>query len=201
MARALRIERPGGRYHVTARGNERKAIFRDDTDRFHFLERLSELRERFGVRVHAYVLMDNHYHLLLETPEANLSRKVQWLNVSYCVWFNRRHRRSSHLLQGRFGAFIVEDEAGWQEVARYVHLNPVRVGRLKMGKAARAAARVGLDRGPAPELVAERLRTLREYRWSSYPGYAGHRPALAWVWEEPLAGLCGGKNLGERRAR
>jgi putative transposase len=71
MARALRIERPGGRYHVTARGNERKEIFRDDTDRFHFLESLGELAERFGVRVHAYVLMDNHYHLLLETPEAD----------------------------------------------------------------------------------------------------------------------------------
>lgn len=200
MARPLRIERPGGRYHVTARGNERKEIFRDDADRFHFLELLSELGERLGVGVHAYVLMDNHYHLLLETPEANLSRTVQWLNVSYCVWFNRRHRRTGHLLQGRFGAFIVEDNPGWQEVARYVHLNPVRVGHLTLDKAARAAARVGLDRGPTPELVAERLRTLREYRWSSYPGYAGYRPALAWVWQEPLAGLCGGKSLAEQRA-
>ena len=112
MARALRIERPGGRYHVTARGNERKAIFRDDTDHFHFLELLSELGERFGVRVHAYVLMDNHYHLLLETPEANLSRAMHWVNASYCVWFNRRRGRNGHLLQGRFSAFIVEDDAG-----------------------------------------------------------------------------------------
>ena len=200
MARALRIERPGGRYHVTARGNERKDIFRDDTDRFHFLELLSELGGRFGVRIHAYVLLDNHYHLLLETPEANLSRTVQWFNVSYCVWFNRRHRRAGHLLQGRFGAFIVEDDAGWQEVARYVHLNPVRVGRLKLDKAARAAARAGLDRGPSAELIAQRLRTLREHRWSSYPGYAGYRPALAWVWQEPLARLCGGRSLEERRA-
>ena len=76
MARALRIERPGGRYHVTARGNDRKDIFRNDTDHFHFLELLSQLGERFGVRVHAYVLMDNHYHLLLETPEANLSGQL-----------------------------------------------------------------------------------------------------------------------------
>jgi putative transposase len=72
MARPLRIQRPGGRYHVVARGNERKAIFRDDTDRFHFLELLGELGQHFGVRVHAYVLMDNHYHLLPQTPEGNL---------------------------------------------------------------------------------------------------------------------------------
>src|SRR5215831_16370116 len=118
MARALRIERVGGRYHVTARGNERKDVFRDDADHFHFLELLSQLGERFAARVHAYVLMDNHYHLLLETPEANLSRTMHWLNAGYCLWFNRRHRRKGHLLQGRFGAFVVEDDAGWQEVAR-----------------------------------------------------------------------------------
>src|SRR5262245_7521982 len=102
MARPLRIERPGGRYHVTARGNERRAIYRDDRDRLRFLELLGEARERYGVRVHAYVLMDNHFHLLVETPEANLSRAMQWLNVSYSVWFNRRRDRSGHLFQGRF---------------------------------------------------------------------------------------------------
>ena len=108
MARALRINLAGGRYHVTARGNERKAIFRDDTDRFHFLELVGEQGERFGTRVHAYVLMDNHFHVLLETPEANLSGAMQWLSVSYSVWFNRRHDRAGHLLQGRFQAVIVE---------------------------------------------------------------------------------------------
>ena len=124
MARPLRINRVNGRYHVTARGNERKAIYRDDRDRSHFLELLSEMVERYGVQLHAYVLMDNHYHLLLQTPEANLSRAVQWLNVSYGVWFNRRHHRAGHLFQGRFKALVVEDDSGWQEVARYVHLNP-----------------------------------------------------------------------------
>ena len=198
MARALRIERPGGRYHVTARGNERKEIFRDDTDRFHFLESLGELAERFGVRVHAYVLMDNHYHLLLETPEANLSRAMHWLNVGYCVWFNRRRRRHGHLLQGRFGAFLVEDDAGWQELARYVHLNPVRVARLGLDKSGRAASKAGLAEAPAPELLAERLRTLREFGWSSYRGYAGYTQPLAWVWQEPLAFLCGGRSRQER---
>ena len=101
MARALRIERYSGRYHVTARGNERKDIFRDDTDRFHFLELLADAVGRFGVRIHAYVLMDKQYHLLVETPEANLSRTMHWLNASYCTWFNCRHRRHGHLLQGR----------------------------------------------------------------------------------------------------
>ena len=104
MARPLRIEVPGGRYHVTARGNERQRIFRDDADHFHFLELLSQCGERFGAKVHAYVLMDNHYHLLVETPEANLSRAMHWLNAGYCVWFNARHRRHGPLLQGRFGA-------------------------------------------------------------------------------------------------
>lgn len=200
MARALRMERADGRYHVTARGNERKDIFRDDSDRFHFLELLSELRERFGVRVHAYVLMDNHYHLLLETPEANLSRAMQWVNASYCMWFNRRRGRSGHLLQGRFGACIVEDDAGWQEVARYVHLNPVRVAGLGLDKSARGASRAGLVRRPSAEVLAERLRILREFRWSSYPGYAGYRAPLAWLCQEPLAFLCGGRSPQERRA-
>ncbi len=200
MARPLRIERPGGRYHVTARGNERRDIFRDDSDRFRFLELLAELGGRFGARVHAYVLMDNHFHLLLETLEANLSRTMQWLGVGYSVWFNRRHDRVGHLFQGRFKAYIVEDDAGWQEVARYVHLNPVRVGALELNKRQRAASRAGLIAAPRPELLAERLRVLREYRWSSYRGYAGYSAALAWVCPEPLARLCGGKTEAERQA-
>lgn len=200
MARALRIQRPEGRYHVTARGNERREIFRDQRDRLHFLELLSQLGEQFGVRVHAYVLMDNHYHLLLETPEANLSRTMHWLNAGYCTWFNVRHQRHGHLLQGRFGALVVEDDAGWQEVARYIHLNPVRIADLQLAKSDRAASRAGLARGPAPELVAERLRVLREFRWSSYPGYAGYRPSLPWVCREPLARLCGGNTPDEQTA-
>src|SRR5574342_242071 len=125
---------------------------------------------------------------------------MHWLNAGYCLWFNRRHRRNGHLLQGRFSALIVEDDAGWQEVARYVHLNPVRVARLELDKSARAASHAGLVRGPEPELLAERLRTLREYRWSSYRGYAGYTAPLAWVWPEPLGHLCGGHSLEEQRA-
>jgi len=200
MARPLRIERPGGRYHVTARGNDRKAIFREDTDRFHFLKLLSDLGERFGVRVHAYVLMDNHFHLLLETPEANLSRAMQWLGVSYSMWFNLRHDRTGHLFEGRFKAVIVEDDAGWQEVARYAHLNPVRVARLGLDKAQRAASRAGAVAGPKAEVVAQRLRLLRDYPWSSYRGYAGYCAPLPWVCREPLDRLCGGRTAQERRA-
>lgn len=200
MARPLRIERPGGRYHVTARGNERKPIYRDEADRFCFLEVLSGLGERFGCRIHAYVLMDNHYHLLLETPEANLSRAMQWVNVSYSVWFNRRHGRVGHLFQGRFKALVVEEDAGWQEVARYVHLNPVRVAGLRLDKRQQAASRAGGIAKPAPELVAKRLQVLREYRWSSYRGYAGYGRPLEWLWPEPLGRLCGGADESARRA-
>ena len=101
MARPLRIEKTGGWYHLTARGNERKPIFRDDADRRHFLALLAEMTARFRVRLHGYVLMENHSHLLLETPEWKLSRAMQWLNVSYRAWFNRRHGRAGHLFQGR----------------------------------------------------------------------------------------------------
>src|SRR5438067_761716 len=99
MARPLRIEFSGAWYHVSARGNERRAIFRSEADRRRFLELLGEDCARFDLRLHGYVLMPNHYHLIMETPHANLSRAMQWLNVSYTVWFNRRHTRSGHLFQ------------------------------------------------------------------------------------------------------
>ena len=199
MARALRIERLGGRYHVTVRGNERKAIFRDDTDRFHIFELLAELGERFGTRVHAYVLMDNHFHLMVETPEANLSRTMHWLGVSYSVWFNRRHRRAGHLFQGRFKAFIVENDAGWQEVARYVHLNPIRIASLNLDKRQRSVAYAGTVPKPDSQIIDRRLKVLREFRWSSYRGYAGYCAPLGWVYRHSLAILCGGNTEAEQR--
>src|SRR5580704_2469249 len=121
MARPLRVDVVGGWYHVTARGNERRAIFRDDTDRRRFLDLMAEWVERFGLRLHAFVLMDNHYHLLVETPRANLSIAMQWLGVSYTVWFNQRHRRAGHLFQGRFKAILLEESAA-VEISRYLHL-------------------------------------------------------------------------------
>src|SRR5260221_568879 len=102
VARQLRLNRAGLWYHVTARGNERKPIYRDDADRLHFVELFAGWRELFRLHLHAYVLMPNHYHLFLETTEANLSRAMQWLNTSYTVWFKSRHQRAGHVLQGRF---------------------------------------------------------------------------------------------------
>jgi hypothetical protein len=144
--------------------------------------------------------MPNHYHLLLETPEANLSRTGQWLNVSYSVWFNRPHERSGHLFQGRFAAVILEDDAAFQEVGRYVHLNPVRVAALDLGKGQRAADRCGLTKAPSAEVVAQRLRVLREWIWSSYPSYGGYVAAPQWLSREVLGRLCGGRNTKEQQA-
>jgi REP-associated tyrosine transposase len=129
MARPLRIDRAVGWYHVTARGHERRAIFLDDADRRHFCQLLEEMVLRFRVRLHAYVLMDNHYHLLIEVTEPNLSRAAQWLNLSYSVWFNHKRGRSGHLFQGRFKSVIVDPLAWGLALSRYVHLNPVRVPR------------------------------------------------------------------------
>ncbi len=200
MARPLRIEIAGGRYHFTARGNERGEIFKDDRDRGHFLELLSRWPERFGVKLHAYVLMPNHYHLLLETPEPNLSRAGQWLNVSYSVWFNRRHERSGHLLQGRFKAVLIEGDGQFQEVGRYVHLNPVRVSSLGLSKAERRASRIGLAPAPSAEVVTRRLRVLRGWKWSSYRAYAGYEAVPTWLTSELLGKLSGGRTEKQRRA-
>jgi putative transposase len=199
MARPLRIQRAGGRYQVTARGNERRAIFRDDRDRRHFLELLGELPERFGTRLHGWVLMDNHFHLLVETPEANLSQAGQWLNVSYSVWFNRRHQRSGHLFQGRFGSVLVGDDGDWLEVARYVHLNPVRVARLGLSKSDQQQQKTAAAREPGARLVGDRLRVLRSYRWSSYRAYVGLAVPPDWLTREALLGASGGRTAWEQR--
>ena len=111
MARPLRLEFPGAVYHVTSRGNARQAIVVDDADRTSFLTLLAHVIDRFGWRCHAYCLMDNHYHLLLETPKANLSQGMRQLNGRYTQAFNRRHQRVGHLFQGRFTAILVEKVA------------------------------------------------------------------------------------------
>jgi len=199
MARALRIEVAGGRYHLTARGNESRSIYRDDPDRNHFLELLKQLPELFGCVVHAYVLMENHYHLLIETPEPNLSRVGQWLNLSYGIWFNRRHQRVGHLFQGRFKSHLIEDDAGFREVARYIHLNPVRVGRFGLSKSEQARQRTAAAVQTSEKLVEERLRVLREYSWSSYPAYATNDPVPSWLTTELLGGLYEGPSTRKRR--
>ncbi len=126
MARTLRLEYPGAVYHVTSRGNARRKIYSDDEDRAMFLATLAWVVERFGWVCHAYCLMGNHYHLLIETPEANLSRGMRQLNGVYTQGFNRRHRKVGHLFQGRYKAILVERDSYLLELARYIVLNPVR---------------------------------------------------------------------------
>ena len=169
MARPIRIEFAGAVYHVMARGNERRPIFFDDHDRHRFLETLAETVEQFGVRVHAYCLMPNHYHLIVETPRANLSRAMGWLQVAYTVRFNRRHRRSGHLFQGRYKAQVVEADPYAQGLVLYIHLNPVR------------------PRNKTAALPAERAAEFNRYRWSSHRVYAGLERRPDWLGEQWLA--------------
>lgn len=130
MARPLRIELAGGVYHVTSRGDRREAIFRSDEDRVEWLAVLGQVCARFNWRCHAWCQMTNHFHLVLETPDANLSQGMRQLNGVYTQQFNRRHALVGHLFQGRFKAILVEREAYLLELARYVVLNPVRAGMV-----------------------------------------------------------------------
>jgi len=154
MARPLRIEYPGCYYHVTSRGNEQKDIFKSRRDREQFLSYLQTAVERYGARIHAYCLMTNHYHLLLETPKGNLSQIMRHINGAYTTYFNVKRKRIGHLFQGRYKAIIVEADEYALELSRYIHLNPVRVG-----------------------LVAKP----QEYEWSSYRGYSGLTVPPDWL--------------------
>ena len=131
MSRPLRIEFAGALYHVTSRGNGRKPIFRNDQDRLSFLEVLHKVNQRYHWLCHAYCLMSDHYHLIIETPEGNLSRGMRQLNGVYTMYFNRRHRTVGHVYQGRYKAILVEKESYLLEVCRYVVLNPVRAGLVE----------------------------------------------------------------------
>jgi len=166
MARPLRLEYPGAVYHVTSRGNARQDIVMDDRDRTLFLERLAHVIDRFGWRCHAFCLMDNHYHLLIETPQPNLSRGMRQLNGTYTQAVNRRHQRVGHLFQGRFTAILVEKEAHLLELCRYVVLNPVR---------------------------AKLVNHPRLWAGSSYRETAGERTAPAWLSTDWILGHFGAR--------
>jgi len=148
MARQLRVEFPGALYHITSRGNLRERIFLDDSDRERFLEILRRTKERYGYLLHAYVLMDNHYHLMLETPLSNVAQIMQNINTSYTVYVNRKYKRSGHLFQGRYKSIIVDKDSYLLELSRYIHLNPVR---------------------------AKIVDSPEKYRWSSFLDYCGSR--------------------------
>jgi len=126
MARPLRLEYPGAFYHILNRGNNFEHLFRSERDKEKFLALLEKAKDRFSLMIHTYCLMDNHYHLLIETKEPNLSQAIQWLNVSYVTYFNRKYRRSGHLFQGRFKAILIEADEYLRPLSRYIHLNPVR---------------------------------------------------------------------------
>src|SRR5512136_907713 len=126
MARPWRIEYEGALYHVLSRGNERRNIFVQDPDRSRFLSAMAEMARRFQIEIFAYVLMANHYHLLLRTLRANLSPAMQWLGVTYTRRFNLEHARSGHLFQGRFHSMLVQDDAYLMELSCYIHRNPLR---------------------------------------------------------------------------
>jgi putative transposase len=154
MARALRVEYPGAFYHVINRGNAGEAIFTTERDRVRFLDYIAKAVDRFRIKVHTYCLMTNHYHFLIETPEANLSRAIQWINVSYAAYFNRKRHRRGHLFQGRFKSILVDADEYLKHLSRYIHLNPLR---------------------------AKVVEQLVSYPWSSYPAFVGKTKAPDWL--------------------
>ena len=175
MARPTRVDLAGAWYHVLNRGAERRQIFRSRRCYEKFLEVLSNLPMRFGVRIHGYVLMGNHYHLQMQTREPNLSRAVHWMNVSYSVWFNRKYGRVGPLFQGRFKAVMHEAPEALR-ISRYIHLNPVRVARLGGHEGSMGP---GLE--ITPELARQRVQALEQYPWSSYVFLAGIKPTPEWL--------------------
>jgi REP element-mobilizing transposase RayT len=173
MARPLRIEYPGAFYHVTSRGNEQKDIFKSKKDREKFLAYLESAVTRYGAVIHAYCLMSNHYHLLLETPKGNLSQIMRHINGAYTTYFNVKRKRAGHLFQGRYKAILVEADEYAGELSRYIHLNPVRAGMTSR-----------------PE----------DYQWSSYRSYIGLNKAPDWLKADFILGYFGGNN-SEARSR
>lgn len=161
MARPLRLEFPGALYHVTSRGNRRESIYQDDKDRQEFLALLGKVCERNNWCIHAYCLMTNHYHLVIETPEANLSKGMRQLNGVYTQRHNHRHNRVGHVFQGRYNAILVQKQSYLMELARYVVLNPVR---------------------------ANLVMNAFQWFWSSYRSTAGKTSSPEWLKSDWLLG-------------
>jgi putative transposase len=164
MARPLRIEYPGAFYHITTRGNERKTIFHDEKDREQFLLYLETAKQRYSAVFHVYCLMNNHYHLLLETPLGNLSTIMRHINGAYTTYYNVRGQRAGHLFQGRYKAIVVDVNEYAGELSRYIHLNPVR---------------------------AKIVTKPEEYKWSSYRSYIGQERPLKWLTVDFILGYFG----------
>ena len=159
MTRQWRIEFEGAYYHILSRGNERRNIFYDNDDRISFLEILGKMSERFEIEVYAYVLMNNHYHLLLKTNKPNISKSMQWFGTTYTRRYNIKHKRNGHLFQGRFKNFLVENDEYLMLLSCYIHRNPLRAGIV---------------------------RRLVDYPWSSYPRYAYGKKSPEWLRTAPI---------------
>ena len=180
MARSLRIEYPGAIYHVTCRmlgdwRTEQSLLFKDNADRNRFLDQLSERVEQYHIRLFLFVCMTNHFHLVFETPEANCSKFMQSLSTAYAVYYNLRHKRHGHLLDGRYKAKLVDGDNYLLALSRYVHLNPVQIEAER------------------DKPLGKRIATLRNYAWSSYPSYIGLQNAIDFIEYGPLLAEMSGK--------
>lgn len=167
MARQWRIEYEGAYYHIISRGNEGREIYGDDDDRELFLTVIGEMCARFDMEVYAWVLMTNHYHLLLKTNRANLSKGMQWLGATYTRRYNIKYRRRGHLFQGRYKSLLVQDDAYAFRLSCYIHRNPVR---------------------------AKMVRRLSDYPWSSYTAYAYGSPCHKWLHTDLILSLVSGND-------
>jgi len=167
MARPLRLELAGGLYHVTSRGDRREDIYTDDADREKWLDILGDVCSRYNWCCHAYCQMDNHYHIVIETAEANLSKGMRQLNGIYTQYYNNQHNRVGHVYQGRYKAILVERDAYLLELSRYVVLNPIR---------------------------AHMIKSIDEWKWSSYQAMIGEVPAQFWLETDWILG-----NFAKRR--
>jgi len=154
MARPLRIEYEDAFYHIIQRGIERKRIFLEDTDKDKFLSYLSQAYLKYKIIIHTYALMDNHYHLILQTPGANLSKAMHYLNASYAAYFNSKRKRTGPLYQGRYKAILVQQDEYLHHLSRYIHLNPVRA-----------------------KIVKDPIK----YSWSSYKYFASNTTLPTWL--------------------
>ncbi len=182
MARPLRIQYPGAVYHITCRGNARQDIYKDKKDRKAFLEILTNSQKIYSITIYSYVLMNNHYHLLIETPKGNISDYMRHLNMRYTSHYNRRHKKPGHLFQGRFKGILVDKDTYLTMLSRYIHLNPVKIKSMK--------------RMP----YKEKIQYLHKYKWSSLPGYINKRKKQEFVDYDLVLEEYGGDNDEGRQA-
>ncbi len=182
MSRPLRIQYPNAVYHITCRGNERQNIFKDDADRRKFLQFLTQSLNIYTVKLHSFVLMNNHFHFLIETPLANLAEFMRKFNITYTSYYNRQHNRIGHLYQGRYKSILVDKNEYLSMLSRYIHLNPIRIKSNEKAS------------------VKEKIRMIMHYPWSSLPGYLSKRKSEGFIDYSLVLSEYGGDNDRARKA-